>query len=51
MSLYTESVVDQTDHFPDTFAHENVAHGYNVVTFESLQLTLFCLKKRDIVMI
>ena len=32
MTLYTESVEDQTDHFADVFVRENVAHGYYVVT-------------------
>ena len=32
MTLYTESVVDQNDHFAGVFVRENVAYGYNVVT-------------------
>ena len=28
---YTESVVDQTDHFADVFVRESVAYGYGVV--------------------
>ena len=32
MTLYTESVVNQTDYFADAFVYENVAYGYNVVT-------------------
>ena len=32
MTLYTESVTDQTDHFADVFVHENVAYGYDVLT-------------------
>ena len=32
MTLYTESVADQTDHFDDVFVRENVAYGYDVVT-------------------
>ena len=32
MTLYTESVADQTDNFADVFVHENVAYGYDVVT-------------------
>ena len=32
MTLYTESVADQTDHFADVFVRENVANGYDVVT-------------------
>ena len=31
MTLYAESVADQTDHLADAFARENVAHGYDVV--------------------
>ena len=29
---YTESAVDQTDHFAEAFVRENVASGYDVVT-------------------
>ena len=32
MMLYTESIVDQTNHFADAFACENVAYGYDIVT-------------------
>ena len=32
MTLCTESVADQTDHFADAFVRENVAYGYEVVT-------------------
>ena len=32
MTLYTESVADQTAHFADAFVREHVAHGYDVVT-------------------
>ena len=32
MTLYRESVVDQTDHFADVFVREHVAYGYDVVT-------------------
>ena len=31
MTLYTESAADQTDHFADVFARENVADGYVLV--------------------
>ena len=31
MTLYTESVADQTDHFADVFVRENVAYRYDVV--------------------
>ena len=44
-----ESVVAVTDHFADAFVRENVARVYrrsgNVMTFESLTLTPFCLEK------
>ena len=44
MTLYTESGVDQTDHFAD--AHVCIAYGYDVVTrFESVLLRPFCLEK------
>ena len=45
MTLYTERIADQTDHFADVFVCENVAYGYNVMTFESTQPTPFCLEK------
>ena len=32
MTLYTESIVDQTDHVADVFVRENVAYDYDVVT-------------------
>ena len=44
MTLYAESVADQADHFADVFVYQNVEYGY-VMTFESLQLTPFCLEK------
>ena len=44
MKLYTESNADQTDHFADVFVRENVAYGYDVMTFESTQPTPFCLR-------
>ena len=31
ITLYTESVADQTDHFVDVFVGLNVAYGYDVV--------------------
>ena len=31
MTLYAESVADQTDHFTDAFVPENVAYGYDIV--------------------
>ena len=32
IKLYTESVVDQTNHFDDVFVRENLAYGYDIVT-------------------
>ena len=32
MTLYMESVADQTDHFADAFVPKNVAYDYDVVT-------------------
>ena len=31
MTLYTESIADQTDHFANVYVRENVAYGYEVV--------------------
>ena len=46
MTLYTESVADQTDHFADAFVRVNIAYGYDaMMKFESLQLMPFCLEK------
>ena len=49
MTLYTESVEDQTDHFTDAFVRENFVCYYDVVTtlwrFENIQLMPFCLGK------
>ena len=33
MTLDTESVVYQTDHFADVFDGENVAYDYDIVAF------------------
>ena len=48
MTLYTESIADQTHHFANVFACENVAYSYdiakNVMTLEKLQPTPFCLE-------
>ena len=42
MILYTESVLDKTDHFAYAFARENVAYSYDIVmTFAGIQLTPF----------
>ena len=41
-------VEDQTDHFADVFVPENVACGYDVMTFESTQPTPFCLEKSSV---
>ena len=32
MTLYTESVAAQTDHFADAFVRKNVVYGYDIVT-------------------
>ena len=32
ITLYTETVADQTGHFADVFVRENVVCGYDVVT-------------------
>ena len=32
MMLYTESVADQTDHYTNAFARENIAYGYDIAT-------------------
>ena len=32
MTLYTESLADQTDHFAYVFVRENAAYGYDIVT-------------------
>ena len=48
MTLYTERIADQTDHFADVFVCENVAYGYDVMTFESTQPTPFCLEKSSV---
>ena len=32
MTFYTESVVDQADHFADVYVRGNVGYGYDVVT-------------------
>ena len=48
MTLYMKSGADQTDHFADVFVRENVAHGYDVMTFESTQPTPFCLEKSSV---
>ena len=37
MTLYTESIADQTDHFADAAVRENVAYNYDVITLEGLQ--------------
>ena len=32
MTLYTESVPDQTDHYSDAFVRENFEYSYDLVT-------------------
>ena len=48
MTLYTERNADKTDHFADVFVRENVAYGYEVMTFERTQPTPFCLEKSSV---
>ena len=48
MTLYTESVADQTDHFADVFVCENVVYRHDVLKFESLHPTPFCLEKSSV---
>ena len=48
MTIYTENIADQTYHFTDVFVRENVAYGYDVMTFESTQPTPFCLEKSSV---
>ena len=48
MTIYTDSAVDQTNHFADAFVRENVAYGSDVVAFESLQSTALCLAKFNV---
>ena len=45
MTLYTESIADQTDHFADVFVRENVAYCDVVTTFKSTQPTPFCFRE------
>ena len=49
MTLYTESLADQTDNFADVFVRENDARGYDdIMMFESTQPTPFCLEKSNV---
>ena len=55
MTLYMESVADQTDHFAHAFVCENVVYGYDgydvmttFVTFKSLKPTPFLLEKSSV---
>ena len=49
MTLYTESVTDQTDHFADDFVRENVVYGYDVqkYTADAILLREIKCKKMD----
>ena len=51
MTLYTESVANQTDHFANFFVCENVAYGHDIMTFETILFREIKCKKRDILMI
>ena len=42
MTLYTESVEDQIDHFAHVFVSENVAYGYDVVMITRITITHVC---------
>ena len=52
MRLYTESIVDQTNHYPDAFVSQKywvwLCCYDNIMTVENLQLTPFCLEKSSI---
>ena len=51
MTLFTESVVDQTDHFADAFVHEKVAYVDDVVTVlcnSKVYSQPFCLEKSSV---
>ena len=49
MTLYTERIADQTDHFADVFVRENVAYGYDVrkYTADAILLREIQCKKMD----
>ena len=44
---YFHEVIRKTDQFADFVVCENIVHGYEIdyVTFDSLQLTPYCLEK------
>ena len=48
MTLYTESIAEQTDHFTDAFVLESVVYNYDVMMFKGLQLMPFCLEKSSV---
>ena len=49
MTVYTESVADQTDHFANVFVRKNVAYCYDdVMMFESTQPMPFCLEESSV---
>ena len=53
MTLYTESVADQTDHFADAFVCKNVGYSYDEVRQYTAKAILFQeiqYKKSDILM-
>ena len=49
MTLYAETVADQTDHFADVFVRENVAYGYDVrkYTADAILFREIQFKKMD----
>ena len=42
-----ESVVTQTDSFPNAFFGEDIVHGYDIVTFEGLQADANLFRKNQ----
>ena len=48
MTLYTESVADQTDHFTDAFVRENVVYGYDIVHSRHTQYKADAILFREI---
>ena len=56
MTLYVESIADQTDHFADVFVHKNIVYSYDEVilskfTTDAILFREIQYKKRDILMV
>ena len=53
MTLYTERIEDQSDHFADVFVRENVAYGYDVrkYTADAILFRKIQCKKMDNLML